>query len=238
VIRTLDGSFLTEVANHPEVRPWLGGEGFLDLRPAIATPENIALQFVGGGFVFHRIGEGLYEAHSLFLPAHRGSEAVRCLRAALRYMFTATDCMEILSRVPDGNLAADGFARLAGGREAYRLEHDPKFLGKPVSVRSLTLDMWREADDACWNEGIAYGALLEAAGEEAGDEDQENAIGAAVLMFKAGQHGKAVWSYNRWAAMSGYHQIELACVSPLIISTGKAFIAVLDGRIEVMKCQR
>jgi len=237
--RTLDGAFLTEVANHPEVRPWLGGDGYIDLRQAIATPENVALQCDGGGFVFNRIGDALYEAHSLFLPEYRGTFAVRELQAALRYMFTATDCLEILTRVPDGNKAARMFAALAGGREVYRLEHDPKFGGKPVAVQSLTLEAWRRRDAECLSEGLAFHELLEAAGEHDGHPEEDahdRAVGAAVLMFKRNNYAKAVWSYNRWAVMAGYQSVELASTSPVIISMGKAFIAMLDGRIEVMKC--
>jgi len=36
--------------------------------------------------------------------------------------------------------------------------------------------------------------------------------------------------------MAGYQPVERASTSPVIVSMGKAFIAMLDGRIEVMKC--
>jgi hypothetical protein len=239
MIRTLDGTFLEEVANHPDVRPWIGGKDHFNARQIVANPDHVTLQFDGGGFVFCKIAEGLYEAHTLFLPEHRGKDAVRCLREALRYMFTATECQEILTRVPDGNDRADGFARIAGGVEAYRLEHDPRFDGKPVSVRALSLDRWRAMDDECLKAGQEFHRILEAAGQHDGHPDEEahdRAVGASVLMFRQNNFAKAVWAYNRWAAMAGYAQVEMASHSPVIISMGKVFVAMLDGRIEVLKC--
>lgn len=239
LVRTLDGSFLNEVANHPTVRPWLGGSGALDLRPAIASPDNVALQCDGGGIVFARIAEMTYEAHSMFLPAWRGARAAAFLKQALRYVFTATDCFEILTRVPDGNVAADGFARLAGGREIYRLEHDLKMGGAAVSVRSLSLDVWRGRDAACLYEGRAFHEILEAAGAHDGhpeDEAHDRAVGASVLMFRRNNATKGVWAYNRWAALAGYEPVQITNASPVIVSMGSASVAMLDGRIEVVKC--
>ena len=237
--RTLDGAFFNEIANHPEVRPWLGGKGALDLRQAVANPANVAMRYLGGGLIFERLADGLYEAHSMFLPERRGRYAVVTMRDALEYVFTATDCLEILTRVPDGNKAADGFARLAGGREVYRLEHDPKMGGAAVSVRSLTLDAWRTRSAECLASGHEFHDILERAGEHDGHPEEDahdRAVGAAVLMMRRNNYAKAVWSYNRWAVMAGYQPVELASTSPVIISMGKAFIAMLDGRIEVMKC--
>lgn len=240
MIRTLNGSFLTTVANHPEVRPWLGGKGALDLRQLIASPDNIALQCETGGIVFDRIAEMTVEAHSMFLPEGRGEIAANFLKEALRYIFTATDCFEVLTRVPDGNKAADGFARMAGVREIYRLEHDPKLGGNAVSVRSLNLDRWRAMDEQCLREGLAFHKLLEASGEHDGHPDEEahdRAVGASIMMFRAGNTTKAVWAYNRWAALAGYEPVSLVSSSPVIVSMGKTSMAMLDGRIEVMQCQ-
>lgn len=237
--RTLDGAFFNEIANHPDVRPWIGGAGEVDLRRVVANPENVAMRYLGGGLIFERLADGLYEAHSMFLPERRGRYAVVCMRHALQYLFTATDCLEILTRVPDGNKAADGFARLAGGRELYRLEHDPKMGGAAVSVRSLTLDAWRAASPDCLAAGEEFHDILERAGEHDGHPEEpahDRAVGSAVLMIRAGNYAKAVWSYNRWAVMAGYQPVELASHAPVIISMGKAFVAMLDGRIEVMKC--
>lgn len=237
--RTLDGAFFNEIANHPDVRPWLGGEGILDLRQTVANPDNVAMRYLGGGLIYEKQDDGLYEVHSMFLPERRGKYAVTVMRHSLEYLFTHTDCLEILTRVPDGNRAADGFARLAGGREVYRLEHDPKLFGAPVSVRSLTLDMWRSRSEMCLSAGQSFHDALERAGEHDGHPEEDahdRAVGASVLMFRANNPGKAVWAYNRWAKVAGYQCVELASTSPLVISMGKSFVAMLDGRIEVMKC--
>lgn len=51
VRRTLDAAAINEIANHPEVRPWLGGDGVLDLSELVSAPANITLAIDGGAFV-------------------------------------------------------------------------------------------------------------------------------------------------------------------------------------------
>lgn len=238
VRRTFSAAFLNAVANDAEVRPHLSGSGEVDLTRLVANPENVALVVDGsGGFVLQRLGEGLYEAHSLFLPGHHGRTAMDAMVEGVRYMFAATDCVEIVSRVPDHNHAARGLAREAGLREVFRLEHDPRS-GWPVSVQQIDLDRWRARDSACARAGVALHDMLKEAGRHDGhaeDEAHDRAAGAAVLMCQAGQPAKAAWTYNRWAMIAGYGPIAVLNASPLVVDIGTARVAMFgDGRMEVM----
>ncbi len=67
-MRTLDAAFLNEVANDPEVRPFLGRSGALDLAPLISDPNNYCFVCDQGGFVGIKLQPGLYELHTIFRP--------------------------------------------------------------------------------------------------------------------------------------------------------------------------
>lgn len=143
--RTLDGSYLTQVANHPEVRPRLGftDAGLVDLTPLIGNADNLAFETEGGGFVFHRVAPSVFEVHSLFLPDARGGLS-GLARAAVAEMFEATDAQAILTKVPDDNAPAARLSEVVGFREVSRAES--AWAGATgqtgVSYRRLGLDAW------------------------------------------------------------------------------------------------
>ena len=134
--RTMDAAFLNEVANHPEVRLWLGGEGVLDLTPLVAHPANVALVTEYGGWLCIKLDDGLYEAHSMFLPEGRSASLVSDMQAGFRYLFTRTDCLEVCTKVPAGNLAAKGLARAARFRETFTREDGRPHFPGPVSYQT------------------------------------------------------------------------------------------------------
>src|SRR4029434_2477153 len=97
VQRTLDARRLTEIANHPDVRPWLLGEGEIDLTATISEPRNVALEARHGGVVSTGQGYGRYEVHSMFHPERPAPETRDAMVAGLEYMFTATDAQDIVT---------------------------------------------------------------------------------------------------------------------------------------------
>jgi hypothetical protein len=235
--RTMDAGFLNSVINHPDVRPMVGGEGEIDLQGLADNPANVLLETEHGGFFLVRLDGGLYEAHSQFLPEGRGGHAVKAAKAGFRYMFAATDCVEIVSKVPADNAPADGFARVTGLTE--------KFNSRGVSYRGLTLNRWVSLDAECLSEGRAFHDALEAAKRDCGselaihedDDAHDRAVGATALMVKAGNADKGVWSYNRWAAFAGYQTASLLSQNPVIIDVRDAVVTLADGRMEVLKCR-
>lgn len=246
--RTMEATALNAAANHPDVRPWLGGEGVIDLTATLGDPANVAFADDHGGFVFQRVGAGAYEAHSMITPAGRGKVSLRGAQAALRYLFTATDCERVMTRVPDGNQAADGLGRFLGFSEIFRRESVwPKAEGSKggVSYRVLTLEAWLARDPEIANVGHVFHEQLEAAKAAAGsarethddEEAHDRLVGATFLMVQAGNAQKGVLFYNMWAAVLGFAPIAILSHQPVIVDVGDAIATVTGDTLEVLKCR-
>lgn len=220
VRRTFDAARINGAANHPSVRPWIEGEGDLDLGPIVAGPQNVMLETDHGGFLFTSHGEGVYEVHTMLLKAGRGRAMLDAALEAMRWMFTRTDCVEIVTKSADDNRAALFGARLVGFEYRFRLNHamtrpDGSTIG--AQFFSITLDRWMMLDAALSDAGHDLHQRLEAAKKAKGstlpihpdDDAHDRAAGASVLMSLGGQPIKAVNTYNRWAKRAGYALISL-----------------------------
>jgi hypothetical protein len=247
--RTLEAAFLNAVANHPEVRPWIGGEGPLDLAPVIADPANVALVHAHGGWVFARHEPGIYEVHTLCLAAGRGREQLKLWREAARWMFTRTDAREIVTRIPDDNPGAGAAAALCGFKQRFRREKAFASVtaGRlvDVSYQGLSIDDWAGRDPTCLEAGERFHEQIEAAKaarhsalpEHPEDLAHDRAAGAACLIIGVGNVRKGVWVYNRWAALAGYPPIALIAEAPVLIDVGAGVIAqVTGGTMEILSC--
>lgn len=229
-MRTLDPAYLNEVANHPQVRPWLKGEGTADLTPLISDPVNIALRYEGGGWLLRNLGACVYEVHSMFVPEVRGAKVKANLVDALEYVFLQTDAVKLVTQLPEGNLAARALARIAGFRQWFGEYH------------VLHIEDWIQASYTCKQAGQQFHEKLEAAKRESGsdlvihedDDAHDHAVGAAFLMCSMGNAAKGVWHYNQWAAVSGYAQVTLLSVSPLMVDIVDA---VFGKDMEVLVCR-
>lgn len=244
MIRTTDAALLNRVANDPAIRPHLGGEGPLDLQPLLSDPRTIALVNEHGGFVFHAHDNTRYEMHTLFLPSCRGKAALWCAAWAFRHLFTTTDCAEIVTKAPASNPAADFMARRAGFRPLFRREAAwPD--GSAITYFTLTLDEWRGMDATLPDEGHAFHELIETAKRSTGsalpihpdDDAHDRAAGLSALMARGGQPQKAVWAYNRWAALAGYAPVRLLSLDPPIIDIQDAVLGLRAGELEVLICR-
>ena len=245
--RSLNPAPFNAIANHPDVRPWLGGEGPLDLGAIVANPAKVPFLHEQGGFICHKIGDGRYEVHSLFLPEGRGGEAVACMREGMVFMFCATDCVELVTKCPDGNGAALGIARVGGFQEQFRRERCWAFQGDMVGVshQALSLQRWITRSNECLDRGRWFHEKLEAAkiAKDSNrpihedDEAHDRAVGASVLMALAQNPRKAVWAYNRWAVFAGYAPITLLSEAPPVIDVVDAVVAPRGEDMEVMLCR-
>ncbi len=237
--RTFDASFMNEVANHPDVRPWIGGEGPADLTAIIENPANVCLVAERngaqmGGWVFRPILPSSYEVHTLFLPQHRGAAFYAAAREGFRYMFAETDALEILTKCPDDNPGARMASSQLGFRERFHRE-DAWSHGVGISFRVFSVDDWFVRDPECLRQGRAFHEALEAAKAAADstlavhpeDATHDRAVGAAALMILAGQTGKGVGFYSRWAIFAGYATIDVR----------DALVEIRDGRMGVLKCR-
>ena len=244
----MDARFLNAVANHPDVRPWIGGEGALDLGPVLADPLNVALTFEAGGWVFARHEAGIHELHTLILPEGRGRRARDAWREAERYLFARTDAREIVTRVPANNRGAALAARLCGFRERFRRTAAFRAAGGAmvdVSYQALTIDDWAGRDAEALKAGEVFHAQIEVAKSVADsalpdhpeDAAHDQAAGAACLMIGCGNARKGVWFYNRWARLAGYPGVRIVTECPLVIDVGEGMLVdVSEGTMEVIRC--
>lgn len=244
--RTMDAAFLTEVANDPQVRPFLGGDGPLDIGQVARDPANVLLVATGrdgepvGGWVLHPILPAVYELHTMFLPAGRGKLFFAAAAEMFRFMFAETDALEIVTKCPDDNPGARMAASTVGFRERFRRE-GAWAPGVGVSYRVFSVDDWFIRDPECLAQGRAFHDALEAAKAGTGDpllfnhtedEAHDRAVGAAALMVRGGNTAKGVAFYNRWAALSGYAQVH--AVSNAMIDVLEAIVWVRPDGFDVM----
>lgn len=248
VTRTMRADHLNAVANDADVRPWLGGDGPIDLAATLTNPANLAFVTAHGGFVCVASGGGRFEVHSLFTPDGRGHAAIAAMQAALDYVFATTDATELVTKVPVANAPAAGLARLAGFREAFTARV-PWSAGAlvPVQFLSLPIDRWAARSAAA----LAHGAWLHAVMDEAkaaigsvvGPHSDEEEIhlrmsGAALLLARAGNVAKGVAFYNRWASFAGYPPGRLLREQPDIVDLGEGFVVELRAtEMEMLQCR-
>lgn len=247
VCREFSAERINRVVSHPDVRPWVGGVGTLDLTPLVTDFRNVLLMGQGGGVLFQWLEPGLYEAHTQFLPDHRGTEAVQNVKDALRWLFTRTDAVEIVTKVPEPNKAALGLVRAIRGQKLFeRADAWPTENGAvAVSFYGLSLMGWAASAPDIGASGHWFHEKLEAAkAATAGalpphDDDaaHDQYVGATVEMIAAGQVAKGLTFYSRWAKFAGYGPVAQIAANPIVIDIGDALLAVRGADFDVLLCR-
>lgn len=140
---TNDTATVNAIANHPDVRPFLGGEGPADLGPTMAHPRSLTWLMEGGAFLCVHAGYGIYDVHSLFMPEAR-RHTRRAMEFAVREMFQHLGAVELVTTIPEHNKAASALAKLGGFTFAGFRDRAWPVLGGPDTVTwwSLTKDAW------------------------------------------------------------------------------------------------
>lgn len=248
--RHLDASAINPILNHPDVRPWLteaGQDGDLNLSRLVSDRRNFLLMCEGGGIFFHQLEPGIYEAHTQFLPSVRGSIALAVTNQAIRWMFTRTDCMELLSKVPANNIRADAWAKLSGGTLDF--VRPDAWLAKTGRVAihfyALRYHDWVRQARGLGERGEWFHDRLNAEKQRlsqkspshADDPAHDRHVGAAVEMILGGQPEKGVILYNRWAKFAGYAPVSIPSFDPLVIDIADCLVRVAGESFEVLPCQ-
>ena len=241
-----DAKRLNAIVNHPEVYPWVKGSTAepIDLTDVVARGDTVTLLGEHGGIMFHRIGTGLYEAHTQVLPAGRGPWALECVQACLCWLFTRTEAMEVLTRCPKGNLPALALARAIHGIFEFTNPTGWQKDGKaiPADIFGLRIQDWMRQAPGLVERGEWFHQRLAAelakhgAAELAHPDDavHDRYVGAACEMALGGQVTKACILYNRWAHMAGYMPIALASLNPVCINIGTALLVLRDNDLSVV----
>jgi hypothetical protein len=244
LIRTLDGTGLSAVANREDTRPYLGGKGDIDLIPMISNPENFALVDEIGGYVFYRLYENTYEGHTIYPPEASYKMKWRGVMDAFDYMFTRTDCEEIVTKCPDNNPGAGAMAEKLGFHKMWRREKawDDEF---GVSYRNLPLDRWADLCSTAGEWGRQFHSMIDEAKqarksvlpEHPEDTTHDHIVGASIMMARRGQVVKGVNFYNRWAMFAGYGPVKMLSEAPVVIDAGEGVIVGIEhDHMEVLQC--
>ena len=234
--RTMDATFLCQVANLPDVRPTIGvpDAGPIELarfQEVLGDPRNLAYETEGGGWWLQQLEPGTYEIHTLAFPEARGAAFYKATEEMLRAVFTETDAVEIVTKCE---------AKSGAWHLASRTGFLKRFERDGTVFMDLNLDGWFLRDPEAFEEGRAFHTMLEAAKLAKGsslpvhpdDEVHDRAVGAAILMAKAGFMAKAVGFYNRQAIFSGHPTITM--VGQNLVDIRDAVIEVRSGQMKVL----
>jgi len=235
------------IANHADVRRFLGGDGPIELGPIVEDSQNYCFQTAHGGFILWHLGSGRYDVHPLFTPEGRGEEARRAMAQVASYMFARTDCTEGRTTVPRGNRPADVLARRGGFELRFEMERMPWRQGETTAAAflSLTLERWALTSKDTLAAGrwfhesleVTKSAVGSARETHADDPVHDRMAGAAVLMILCGQSEKAVAFYNAWALTARYAPIAHVSKRPAVFDIGDAIIEARTDGMEVLRCR-
>lgn len=240
---------LNEIFNHPSIFPHVnfGMQAPLDVSWLFGDHRNVAFASPQGAVVFHCRMPGIYEMHTGVLPGARGTRMIDGSRQAFYYMFTQTECAEILTHCPVGNSNAKAGARLAGLRHLWTGDKIYQDHGKLVDsdIYGMTIYDWWLGAPFVDRIGAWFHFELTRAVKEKGidllphtdDRNHNKIVGAAVAMIHGGQALKGVSMYNRWASMNLHPLVAIVSFEPLVIDIHNIKLRVHADRMEVIECQ-
>lgn len=111
---------IANLINDPAIRPFVGGDGYLDPTALIADRRNICLFSHGGGAIFAWRGPGIFEGHCFFRV--RGREALDIGASIIEALFRDHGATMIWGPVPLSNRPARWYSRKLGFRSLGRTD--------------------------------------------------------------------------------------------------------------------
>lgn len=241
MIRTLDASKFNLIANHPDVRPHLGGSEVIN-QEQISNINNYCLMTDDetGAYYLQNFGEGRYVVHTVALKSARGKPMAELMKEGFKYMFTSTDCIEIQTFVADGERQAERWTEYAKFRKTFHRDNAIEINGIIVGMQyyTMTFDEWISNSDICKEKGEEFHKFLE---EEIGhpnhpdDEIHDKYVGATILCCENGNAPKGILQYNKWAVPTGYQASFIASITPLVVNIGNALLQQTNGSIKLLK---
>jgi hypothetical protein len=239
VVRSFDAEAINKVFNDPAVFPLIAAPGSapIDVTPLLQDQRNILLVAEGGGVLFIWQEAGTYEAHNALAKA-------RVALATCRWMFTHTDCMEILIRVPAINQAADEFCKLIGATKEFERKEIWQAEEGAVDMAFWSLQYYgwvrntftlKKSGQKLHQKLVEEYARLGHAELARTDEDcHELYSGVCFETILGGQLDKAVILYNRWARFAGYAQISLVSHDPPLIDIAESLLQITGDTFKVI----
>jgi hypothetical protein len=237
----MNADFVNSVLNHPSVRPDVAdvADGVIDMAPVMARQNVLILGGEHGVFVVFKLFDGSYEVHTAVLPEGRGAWTRAFATAGARFMFTSTDCVEILTRVPEGHVAAAELTRVMGFRRQFTTPPECLFRGERVrcAIYSLTIQDWSVTAPGCAEKGAKFhdwlNSRVTAGSPHEPDPDHNRIVGITLDMMQAGLIAKGVIFYNRYAFTARHPQITLLGMNPPQIRFDAGVLTLEGGQIRL-----
>jgi hypothetical protein len=232
--------FANAVLNHPAVAPDVG-DAPLDVSKCVGDPNYRILSGEYGIFFVAKLFEGCWEVHTAILPEGRGEWTMKFAQEGAEHMFTATDCAELLTRVPSGHVAAWTLTHRMGFRYQFMTPPECLFRGKlvPVEVSSLSIQDWAAAALGMEERGARFHEWLNSKIEgepHAPDRDHNRVVGVTLAMIRAGQPVKGVVWYNRWAFSARHALISLVSLDPVQVRFDAGILTLRGDQIGIEPC--
>lgn len=222
--RSFNADFINSVLMDESVREGAEIKGEDSYTAIVADPTNVLLENEYGGFVYVWVAPLTYEVHTQFLPDGRGPKVYHAAIDSLRYMFIHTDCMRVISRANVNNVGA---CRLADKALNY------KGVTGEYNYYSLHYMDWVETDKRNKRQGELFHDLVKDSTDHGDDDVHDYHVGAALSIAKTGNASKAQQVYNYWAIASGYEQVIIDSLYPLILRIGTMKL-LINNDIEVI----
>ena len=246
--RSLNPAPFNLIASHPEVRPWLGAPDptmDIDLSPLVANVNNFAFltDHQDGGYIYCKLQPGLYFAHTMAMPSARGRPMLKLLRHSLGALFCATDAVEVVTSIPDGNDAARKWSDVAHFRDTFRREKCFPLMGETVGVqhRSLSYGDWVTSDPYNLDWGGQVQSMIALARGNDGplpvDKVHDAWVGATARGCVEHNVSKVVGMFNRWASQAETAPMTVIGLNPPVLDTGEAVLELLSGTFAVLSAR-
>jgi len=228
---------LNEIINHPDVIKGHLVNGSNPPFDVTANFDNGGFGVIGEGygFLMDFIVPGVYEVHTSILPDYR-HQSVEITLDSMAEVFTETSTIEIVTRIKD-NKPAKRLALSVGMRQTFR-RNDYEFFSIHISRWAGKADGFQELGqqfhELCEKSGIEneHIAAMQDPGE---DENHNQYVGIALAMAAAGLYEKAVWFYNLWARLAGFHPASMIDDNKAYV--GGAVVEFIDDEMRIVKCQ-
>lgn len=226
--QTFSRKIISDVVSDESVYPWITDDNspedpeyFVD--SLLANQDNLFIKVVdndnqvGGLFVARKVSNFSYEIHTNLLPHCRGELAIEAGQKVLEWLFTKTDCMRVVSVIPDNNPAAKHLAESCGMELQYSRKYAFKKDGNEYGLKYYHMTIY----DYIWGnekEYLPYGETFHeqvdrvhlSQGTDSHPEDVAHNVMAGFCYFTVlnGDYLKAFMLYNEWAKVSGYQPLK------------------------------
>ena len=222
---------LNQIVNHPEI---IGGHLLDGIEPPLDVSSSLerggfGVLGDGFGFLLDPVTPGVFEDHTSILPEHR-NQSVDITLKSMAEVFTQTSAMEIVTRIKD-NKAAKRLALSVGMQKTFERGETEYF--------SIHISKWAAGAEQFRELGKEFHSILENSGVETDhgeDENHDQYVGITVAMAKAAMFKKAIWFYNAWAKLAGFHPAELIDDDKAFI--GNAIVQITENEMKGIRTEQ